>query len=282
MKNVKTKAGVFLVAILIVGIVGVYSLAGDKRNNIAAEGSQTYLLANPVFAQSISSETTFLEEEAGMSIYVNIGASIDLSIAKPMYKTIEKETDDYIVGSISLPNLPETDDAHCFVHKDGWIVVYYLKAEPTSKIIDWNYYSEGNLTKTKLQAGLAEMGLALGATITDAKYYNFQYPSAEKWMIIIDSKNSTSLSDSFNLKIPSNFTFYERSWSHWTEDATGAMWFPYFTIDGTTISTIPYSGMTNYGQLTSAQLQPDVFHTITMYAYRGSSNVGIVLIYKES
>jgi hypothetical protein len=33
-------------------------------------------------------------------------------------------------------------------------VVYYLKAEPVSKIIDWACYSEGRLTKTTLQIGL--------------------------------------------------------------------------------------------------------------------------------
>lgn len=280
----KTKAGLFLVVILVIGIVGVYFFAGGKRNNIVAEGSQTYLFANPVFAQSISSETTFLEEEAGVSIYVNIGASIDLSEAKTVYKTIEKETADYIVGSISLTGLPEADDVHCFVHKDGWIVVYYLKAEAISKIIDWSYYSGGKLTKTKLLVGLEKMALAIGATVTGAKYYNFQYPYASKWMIIIES-NETSGTDSFNVKIPSEFTVYERSWSHYGSgyyDSWYGARYAVFQIDGNQIDAIDGTGVTKYGQLTATQLSPDVFHTVSTYSYLSSPHrVAIVLAYRE-
>jgi len=277
-KNVKTKAGLFLVAILIVGILGVYFFASDKRNNIVAEGSQTYLFANPVFAQSISSETTFLEEEAGMSIYVNIGVSIDLSKAKAVYKTIEKETADYIVGSLSLPDLPETDDVHCFVHKDGWIVVYYLKAEPISKIIDWNYYSAGKLTKTKLQVGLEKMGLALGAAVTGAKYYNFQYLYADKWMIIIESLDGSG-EDSFNIKIPSEFTIYERSWSHYAA-YTIFYYSSSVKIDTSVINL--NNGGTKSGLLSAAELSPDVYHAVSISGASGTFGVAIVLAYKES
>lgn len=231
----KTKVGLLMAAILMLGFIGVYFyVTSEGRRSGVADGGQMYLFVSPVFAQSATTGSTFLEQEAGMSIYVNIGASIDLSMAKPVYKTIEKETSEYIIGSFSLPDLPETDDVHCFVHKDGWIVVYYLKAEPISKIIDWNYYSEGKLTKTKLQLGLEQMGIALGVSVTDVKYYNFQYPYANKWMIIIEIQEGDG-TDSFNLKIPSDFTFYERSWTH----------------------------NTAYGTLTGTQLSVDEFHTVT-------------------
>lgn len=278
--NRKMKVSVFLAAILVFGFVGAYFYAksGRQGNEILSEAGQTYLFVNPVFAQSSTTSTTFLEQEAGMAIYVNTGASIDLSKAKSVYKTIEKETSEYIVGSLSLPDLPETDDAHCFVHKDGWIVVYYLKAEPISKIIDWNYYSGGKLTKTKLQLGLEKIGLALNTTTTDAKYYNFQYPYADKWMIIIETQEGTG-TDSFNLKIPGEFAFYERSWTH----------------------------NTAYGTLTGTQLSVDVFHTVTAEVYYSggfyaeyysrfkidgtttnsftgisTSKVAVVLVYKEA
>jgi len=273
--NRKMKVRALLAAILVFGFIGAYFYANNGRqgNEILSETGQTYLFVNPVLAQSSTTGTTFLEQEAGMTIYVNTGASIDLSTAKSVYKTIEKETSEYIVGSLSLPDLPETDDVHCFVHKDGWIVVYYLKAESISKIIDWNYYSGGKLTKTKLQLGLEKMGLALNTTTTDAKYYNFQYPYANKWMIIIEIQDGQG-TDSFNLKIPSEFTFYERSWTH----------------------------NTAYGTLTGTQLSPDVFHTVTAevgyswgyYSYlridgnvinsqsTSASKVAIVLAYKET
>jgi len=289
-KNWKTKVTVFLVAALMLGLLGAYFYTGSSGGgDIVAEAGQTYLFVNPVSALSASTGITFLEEEAGMSIYVNVGHSLDLSVAKTVYKTIEKETPDYVVGSLSLPNLPETDDVHCFVHKDGWIVVYYLKNEPISKIIDWNYYSsEGVLTNTKLQVGLENMCLlAFGVTVTDAKYYHFQYTYADKWMMIIESREGAG-EDSFNLKIPSEFTFYERSWSFYGR-AYDDGWSTYsavFKIDGNTISSISVTSYTTkYGQLTATQLSPDVFHTVSIYRGKagatGRDCVGIALAYQE-
>jgi len=273
--NRKMKFGVSLFAVVTLSLLAVYLYAGGSRQeDIMSASRQTYLLAGPAFAQSMTTGTTFLEQEAGMSTYVNIGASMDLPKAKTVYKSIEKETSDYVVGSVSLPDLPETDDIHCFAHKDGWVVVYYLKAEPVSKIIDWNYYSGGQLTKTKLQMGLEKMALALGATVTNASYYNFQYPYADKWMIMIETLENAG-TDSFNLKIPTPFTIYERSWLH----------------------------NTAYGTLTGAQLSLDVFHNVTaeVQSYWSSyssylridgtvisqdgntaSKVAIVLVYKET
>jgi hypothetical protein len=283
-ENKKGKLGLLLLVILAGSFVVAYThTKNNEKAKMAGDADQTFSLVKPVFAQS--SSPTFLEDEAGMSIWVNIGASLNISQAKAAYKTIEKETPDYIIGSISLPSLPETEDPHCFIHKDGWIVVYYLKAEPISKIIDWNYYSDGNLAKTKLQIGLEEVGNALGVTVTDMKYYHFQYPDAEKLMIIIESVIAPG-QDSFNIKIPSELTIYERSWSH-----IGTVWYGafytykgYFKIDGITVNEIDKSGIAEYGQLTATQLSPDVFHTVTVGGPSevvGRQCVAIVLAYKE-
>jgi hypothetical protein len=273
-ENMKMKVGVFLVAILACSLLGVYlyNNAGGGGNNIVNEAGQTFLLVNPVFAQSASSETTFLDEEAGMSIYVNIGRLIDLAVAKTVYRTIEKETDNYTLGSIALPGLSEDEDVHCFVHKDGWIVVYYLKGEPISKIVDWNLWSGGKLTKNKLQVGLEQMGNALGASVVTAKYYHFQYPNANKCMLIIEtlvgSGESGPGEDSFNITIPLELTVYERSWSHYAADTRD--WYggfsSYLKIDGNTINSIygkDYAE-TKYGTLTVAQLSPDIVHTVSV------------------
>ncbi|MFW0860251.1 MAG: hypothetical protein AAGB97_08910 [Dehalococcoidia bacterium] len=54
-----------------------------------------------------------------------------------------------------MPDLPEADDVHVYVHEDGWIVAYYLKRHPVAKIIDWN-----NLAVTKLEQALGMIGIA--------------------------------------------------------------------------------------------------------------------------
>jgi len=287
-ENIKMKASVFLVAILACGLLGVYlyNNAGGGDNNILNEAGQTFLLVNPVFAQSVSSETTFLDEEAGMSIYVNIGRSIDLAVAKTVYRTIEKETSNYTVGSIALPGLSENEDVHCFVHKDGWIVTYYLKGEPISKIVDWNLWSGGKLTKNKLQVGLEQMTNALGVVVTSVKYYHFQYPNANKCMIILETLMGSG-EDSFNITIPNALTVYERSWSHYAQ-FTYVDWPSYFKIDGNIINSISGESnpITKYGTLTVAQLIPGVVHIVSIscsYSRYSSDLYGVCigLAYQE-
>ncbi len=276
-----------IVIIVTVGIVSLGAVWGiDVLRNSIGSGAATGTNDNGIFFLSrpvMAAESTFLDEEAGISAYTNLGTAIDLSVARTGFKTIEQETADYIVGSIALPDLPETEDVHCFVHSDGWIVTYYLAAEPTSKVIVWSYYSPGNL-KTKLQLGLEEMTYALGVTATDINYYHFQYPYANKWMVIVDCTVDRE-GDSFNLKIPGDFTIYERSWSHYAQCYSSSGFF-YFRIDGNQINAT-HEDETECGKLTPAQLSPDTFHTIVVepYGYYWHSGdqscIGIVLVYLE-
>ena len=280
----KIKVGMLLVAISIFSFLSVYFYTGSsgQGSNVVAQAEQTYLLENPVFALSAINETTFLEEEAGMSIYINVGHPLDLSDAKPVYRTIEKETSYYIIGSVGVDSLPETEDIHCFVHKDGWIVAYYLKSENISKIIDWNYWSGSTLTGNKLQAGFTKMGNMLEVDVTNAKYYHFQYPYAKKCMMIIKTQVGDGL-DSFNIKIPQNFSVYERSWSHYSEYISGSC--SHFAIDGNTIDSICYLNIewTNYGGLTAAQLSKNEFHTVSISGRYSGKLYGtcIILAYEE-
>jgi len=207
--------------IKIVGIVGIFSIGivigffilNDTQtdnnygnNNDPISDNDLLFLAPPI-------TSSFLDEEAGITIYLDAGQSLDLGVAKNEFKTIEEETADYVIGSLGLPNLPETEDVHCLVHNDGWIVCFYLKQEPTSKIVDWNFYSGGILSKTKLYEGLEIIANAYPSVlITNPSYYHYNYQNANKLMIIID-ESPTSDSDSFNLFLPTEFTFYEKSWN---------------------------------------------------------------------
>lgn len=273
-----------LTIILVGGNLSAQFWADNDFDENGTENDGTGI-TEPISLVSPSLASTFLDEEAGICIYTDVGQSLDLSIAKGVYKTIEKETPDYVVGSISLSGLPESDDVHCFVHMDGWIVVYYLDEEPASKIIDWNWYTGGVLSKTKLESGLLEMCLALGVAAGNPSYYHFQYRFANRLMIIIDTQEVTG-TDSFTLRLPSDFTFYERSWSH--------------HIGG--FGDI----QTAFGVLSAAQLSPDITHTIEVELYLSGSytdhshfridgetihekyvgtldcsNAGIVLVYLE-
>jgi len=216
-------------------------LALLPRGTPLVDQTKGFPLAKPVFAQA--SGMSFLEEEAGISAYVNVGHPINLNKAKTAYRTIERETSDYIIGSVALPDYPASEDVHCYVNRDGWIVVYYTKDEPTSKIMDWKNY-RGKIS-TKLELGLTMMENSLGVAVTNAKYYHFGYPEANRLMIIADS-------DTFKIKIPDTLAVYERSYSA----SSGRL-----------------------DKLSIVQLKPGVLHTVRAYDYGGS--VAIVLVYKE-
>jgi hypothetical protein len=257
------------------------------RNSEDEEG-KALSLVEPAFAQ-VSSNATFLKDEAGISLYLDAHRTIDLSSARTQIDNIEKETSDYVIGSIHLPGLSEDEDVHCFVHIVGWIVIYYLKSAPTSKIIDWNQWSatQKTLTTNKLQVGLLKIANAVGVVTTGAKYYHFQYPNATKLMLIIETQKS-SAGDSFNLTIPNELTVYERSWSHF------ARYLYYessqFKVDTETIDTLSVSGraynQTECGQLQLSQLSQGLIHEVSISGAWNSGEyyvygVGIALVYEE-
>jgi hypothetical protein len=282
-ENSKMKISALVVLIIVVGSLGLYSYA---NRGATTQSGETYLFVKPAFAQSMSTAPTFLDEEAGISLYVNISRSIDLSVARTVYRTMEKETADYIIGSVGLPGLSSDEDVHCFVHKDGWIVTYYLKEEPISKIVDWNLWSQGKLTKNKLQIGLEQMTNALGALATTAKYYDFQYPNATTCMIILKTLVGSG-EESFNVTIPGDIAVYERSWSHYAQStAYYGIYYSYFKIDGNTVDSISgiSNPVTNRGTLIVAQLIPDATHIVSISGAPLDSDlygVCIGLVYQE-
>ena len=155
MRLVKLAIAVGLIALGL--IVGLYLGQTHKDMEPAtfgdalAKAGNTLTLAQPAFAQEAGK--SFLEEEAGISLYVNAGEEIDLSQAKALYKVLEDETDSYLIGTVELSGYGEDWWPHVWIHKDGWIVVYYLKEEPTSRLMDWFYYDRaggGEISTTTL------------------------------------------------------------------------------------------------------------------------------------
>ncbi len=213
-------------------------------------------LVKPAFAQDPNA--SFLEDEAGIVTYTLSDKKIDLKRAKSAFKSIEKETDKYVIGSFSISaykNYPK-EDIHLFVHTDGWVAAYYLKQDPTAKMIPMQ-----NLGSTKLNMGLTEACSMMGVTVPYVRYYHFQYPDADKFIVLAKSQ-----SQPFRIMIPGSFIIYERSWS-----GSGSI-----NIDNKNISGISDSGqLGTYGLITSADLKLDDYHNI-------SGSCALVLVYRES
>jgi hypothetical protein len=266
--SMKTKLGLRILLTLITlvtiatFVMVLYSLTNSSKTN---KGNGVISLEAPFFtsvaeASPAQEAKTFLEEEAGISAYGNIG-QIDLTKAKEVYRTIEKETDEYIVGSVAISGYDETQDAHVYVSKDGWVVAYYSKDDPVGKMVDLQAYDKTGAIRTKLEIGLGIMCNQLGRALPNVKYYDFGSPDANKLMIIGEKK------DGFELKIPDDIAVSKMSWWYYYRSYSDDG----FYIDGS------YIGREYYGKITPSQLSKGVSHDIRGYKYP----LGIVLVYKE-
>ena len=137
----KTYYKTILIISLAILLATVVAFAGKSE----AKPGLNLDLQSPSFVQAASEGrrtggpaevTAMLTQEAGISAYLQTASPISLNQVRGLYRTIEAETADYIIGSVSVPNYYEHFDVHVYVHTDGWILAYYLKDQVTSKMID--------------------------------------------------------------------------------------------------------------------------------------------------
>ena len=109
-------------------------LAGSGGAPATQDNNRVITLAPPSFLLTADAEgkaiNSFLEDEAGISVYFKAPTTINLSLARKKYRTIEVETPDYIIGSVPVGNNPESEDVHVYTNRNGWMVAYYLAPEP--------------------------------------------------------------------------------------------------------------------------------------------------------
>lgn len=122
----------------------------------------------------------FLEGKAGMSAYVKLGYGINLNEVRTAFSDISFETEDYIVGSVTLgPKL--------FIHRNGLVVFYYMKDTPTSTMFDIKNF-DGNDIDNILENAMNELGTILNKDMNTygIKYYHFDHPDAKRLLTIAD------------------------------------------------------------------------------------------------
>jgi len=271
-----------LIALLVVLALGSGGSIGDKLHSdggLVLE--QPSLAALAATTEREGKGVNFLEQEAGIAAYVKVDQEINLEQVRDAFKMIETVSDDYIIGEVALPELPEKAHPHVYVNKDGWIVAYYSKDEPASKIMQWIGYDGGPMTRTTLEDVIRKIYDILRLSYKDVTYYHFQYPGANRIMLVTEFvKSSGESTDSFYLTIPRRCQLYEASWAHHFGGPRDAYTWSYFAIDGTRISYLGKEG-TSYGDLTN-QLEINFRHTIkvTNSGYKGTI-VTLILIYQE-
>ena len=174
-------------------------------------------VAHAESAQQI--EAGFLLKEAGISAYAHLSPTLSLSTLRPLFRLIERETDDYLIGTLPPPGyerltvLNEAMDVHAYVRKDGWIVAYLLADTPTAKIIDWVNYDTQKLSATTLERTVEHIADHAGRVRPTIQLYHFQYPTAVALTLVADREDHALSRDNFLIKLPVGLAVFERSWS---------------------------------------------------------------------
>jgi hypothetical protein len=271
--------------ILLIGLLATLLTAFSlgPTPNRSVEKRTTFLLEAPVLLAAAQEQdvsiASVISDEAGISAYFKAATAINLNNVRPVYRTIEAETSTYILGSVPVGEYPESEDVHVYVNTDGWILAYYLKADPVAKVFDWRAYRQSGETEltTKLENTLLLVSTYAGVPYPGGTYYHFQFPNSTDMMLVADWGYGYP-TDPFEVKLPGTFVFYERSWSLGT--INGAV----LRLNATELGRLQQSGswLTDQGTLTAGQLLPDVFHTIdvTGIYYNSYAYGGLALIYR--
>lgn len=251
-----------MVPVLGVVLLFLWIASFVARPGQAAAHRQEVKLIAPSFLEVNSPTGTtigeMLDEEAGISAWYDAPDVIDLELVEPVFRTIELQTTDYLIGSVAVSNYPEIYDVHAYVHVDGWILAYYLNTDPVSKIVD---VKAQTLDTTHLKNVVAIVAGAAGIPVTDVNYYDFRYPNATNMLFVAEDVSNGNF---FSIEIPSGFAYFERGWTLYDSDGYSEN----FTVDGVNRpNEVYWDGSTGYGIITAAQFVPDTPHTITADGY---------------
>jgi hypothetical protein len=244
----------------------------NKRNIILLSIS---ILCACLLVESVSAAVDFPADEAGISAYVKAKDVIDLNAAKPAFASIERETADYIIGTVALSLHTEEQYPHVYVSTDGWIVAYYPNGRESSWILPWADYAGGAISSTTLGKATGIVATAVGGTTTGIKYYDFRYPNASKMMIIVESTDS---SNSFKVTIPTSFITYAVDWSNYKDYCYRCTSQAY--LDGALFSSFGESGSGQKFGSFLGQFENGIEHKISLSS-SGTGRIGLVLEYAE-
>ena len=278
------------VLLLIGGGVLFINLVAPSAHREPEDRANSFALSVPPFGRAAHAApvcqftASFLDDEAGIAAYTQVAGRIDLSLVRDEFRTKERETSEYIVGSVGIPDYSEEHDPHVYVDTDGWVLAYYLAHEPASHIMDLRHYDGVTIANTKLENAMNEILVVLGEVPFTAAYYDFRYPDATHIMLIAEANYGYG-DDSFDVQLPNDFVYYERSWAHAQYDEEFGASTSIVYVDEVLISELRiYLGwLFDHGILRPAQLAPGASHAIRLHHmnWEGEAFCGLALVYQE-
>jgi hypothetical protein len=245
-------------------------------------------LSSPPIAAMGMGES-FLSEEAGIAAYGQ-ATGVNLELAATGFKAIEKQTENYVVGSVSIDGYTEDHDVHVYIDAAGWMVAYYVNHELPGKIVDWVNYDGVDISSTKLKMALDNILAAqylLPFSTEQVSYYHFGWPDATQMLIVTDEMVDTG-TEYFYITVPtSGISIYQRTYAHAVESLYSYGSNSILSISDEALSDITIS---NYewgfaeGELTPLQLYPGIrteFSLSNGYGARINCYAAVVILYSE-
>jgi hypothetical protein len=191
------------------------------------------------------SASTFPEDEAGISAYVELDDVSDDILLKIHNVLLDKKSggSNHIIGRTEIEmnvKNPEGDEdtlfelyPYIYADIDGWLVAYFPKEDPSSKLMWWNNYSpESELSTTVLKEAIDQVIIDVNSDedfnigySEDVNYYHFQHSDANRMTIITDTVYMEDVEEpdyvittnNFSVKIPG--TVHETSYSLYYSDS---------------------------------------------------------------
>ncbi|MCR3884626.1 MAG: hypothetical protein NUK54_09675, partial [Methanothrix sp.] len=144
------------------------------------------------------SGNAFPEGEAGIAAYINTGQAINIEKVKTIFSSVDEVGNNYIVGVVPISNWGGNINVHLYADTEGWLVAYLKSDEPVSAIMQWGITNQvdnpniGVIKSTTLEDALYKAGDASGVGIVanKIKYYDFEFPNANRMMIIAKTRAS--------------------------------------------------------------------------------------------
>ena len=234
----RTKIGLKVLAILIVLVIVASSVAMYSATDVEKgldKGWRNGIISfvPPSFISIVSARddggvaaayrSAFPEDEAGLSAYVNTKQTIDLEKIKTTFTEVEEVGDNYIIGIAPIPDFGGDINVTVYADTSGWIVAYFKKGEPAAMLMQWGKDTDVNnpviteITTTTLKDAIYAAAIAADiqpATLSDIKYYDFEFPNANGMMLFIRTM-ATDGANIVQVELPTTYTLYDASYYHY-------------------------------------------------------------------
>ena len=218
-----------------------------------------------------------------------MGRQINLDAVRDVLRGVSSEGSDYLIGTIELAGLIEEEFPLVYAHQDGWLVTYYTKFAPASRIMFWNEYDNTVLNTTTLEEAIGKIAPRIGVDFSAIKesisFYHFQIPDATI-MVLVADLIEVSGTDTFNFFAPFDVNIHEGSWSHFAYDTAGSTTKIDSVVVISSFGSCDNCEQRRVGFYDEAQLTGGFNHVVAIVHSEGSfptrngwAGVAVVLIY---